>query len=187
MQVAIVNNQLVIRNNPAVEEFSFGFGQDSTGLLAALGINTYFAGTDAGSIVVNPAVASNTSLINAGHYNGAGEINPGDNLIAADIAALKDKKLDIHTDFGGTARQTLSEYYNALVSSVGADTSGSKFNFDYQNSLAQDLDAQQQSLSGVNLDEEMSNLIKFQHSYTAAAKLISTADQMLQTLLGLKP
>ena len=38
----------------------------------------------------------------------------------------------------------------------------------------------------MNLDEEMANLIKYQHSYTAAAKLITTADQMLQTLLGLK-
>ncbi|EGJ52010.1 flagellar hook-associated protein FlgK [Desulfocurvibacter africanus] len=184
MQASIVNGSLRIASGNG---HTFGFGQDSTGLLAGLGINTYFSGTSARSIEINSAVASNTSLINAGHYNGAGEINEGDNLIASDIAALKDKKLDIHTDFGGTAHQTLSEFYNALVSSVGGDTSSAQFNFSYQNSLAQDLDAQQQSLSGVNLDEEMSNLIKFQHSYTAAAKLISTADQMLQTLLGLKP
>ncbi|WP_027368514.1 flagellar hook-associated protein FlgK [Desulfocurvibacter africanus] len=184
VQASIVNGSLRIASGNG---HTFGFGQDSTGLLAGLGINTYFSGTDATSIEINSAVASNTSLINAGHYNGAGEINKGDNLIALDIAALKDTKLDIHTDFGGTSHQTLSEFYNALVSSVGADTSGAQFNFSYQNSLAQDLDAQQQSLSGVNLDEEMSNLIKFQHSYTAAAKLISTADQMLQTLLGLKP
>jgi flagellar hook-associated protein 1 FlgK len=184
MQASIVNGSLRIASGNG---HTFGFGQDSTGLLAGLGINTYFSGTSARSIEINSAVASNTSLINAGHYNGAGEINEGDNLIASDIAALKDKKLDIHTDFGGTAHQTLSEFYNALVSSVGGDTSSAQFNFSYQSSLAQDLDAQQQSLSGVNLDEEMSNLIKFQHSYTAAAKLISTADQMLQTLLGLKP
>ena len=42
------------------------------------------------------------------------------------------------------------------------------------------------SVSGVNLDEELANLIKYQSSYTAAAKLITTADQMLETLLGLK-
>ncbi len=184
VQASIVNGSLRISTTGG---YTFGFGQDSTGLLAGLGINTYFSGTSARGIEINPAVASNSSLINAGHYNGAGEVNSGDNLIAKEIAALKDKKLDIHTDFGGTAHQTLSEFYNAMVSGVGADTSGAQFNFAYQNSLAQTLDAQQQSLSGVNLDEEMSNLIKFQHSYTAAAKLISTADQMLQTLLGLKP
>ena len=49
-----------------------------------------------------------------------------------------------------------------------------------------DLEDQVSSVTGVNLDEEMANLIKYQHSYTAAAKLITTADQMLQTLLGLK-
>ena len=42
------------------------------------------------------------------------------------------------------------------------------------------------SVSGVNLDEELTNLIKYQSSYVAAAKLITTADQMLETLLGLK-
>lgn len=83
-------------------------------------------------------------------------------------------------------KETLSGFFNAIVSSVGADTAASKFNAQYQDALAQDLDRRQQEVSGVNLDEEMSNLIKFQHSYTAAAKLISTADQMLQTLLGLK-
>ena len=52
--------------------------------------------------------------------------------------------------------------------------------------MTNDLAERTASVSGVNMDEEMSNLIKYQHSYTAAAKLITTADQMLQTLLGLK-
>lgn len=184
VQASIVNDALRISSS---NDYTFGFGQDSTGLLGALGINTYFSGTDAGSIAMNPAVAANKSFINVGHYNGAGEINEGDNVIASDIAALQNKKMTIHTDLGGNARQTLSEFYNSLITAVGADTRGAEFNFEYQRALAQDLNEKQQSTSGVNLDEEMSNLIKFQHSYTAAAKLITTADQMLQTLLGLKP
>ena len=185
VQASVVNGSLRIASTTA--GFTFGFGQDSTGLLAALGVNTYFSGTDASNIELNSAVAANKAFINVGHYNGAGEINEGDNIIARDIAALQTKKLTIHTDLEGNARQTLSEFYNSLVTGVGADTRGAEFNFEYQRALAQDLNEKQQSMSGVNLDEEMSNLIKFQHSYTAAAKLISTADQMLQTLLGLKP
>ena len=69
---------------------------------------------------------------------------------------------------------------------MGADTSTAKFNLEYNQALAQDLDTRQQETAGVNLDEEMGNLIKFQHAYTAAAKLVSTADSMMQTLLGMK-
>ena len=72
------------------------------------------------------------------------------------------------------------------MGTAGSDTYNAEFNFVYNKALADDLDARQQEVSGVNLDEEMSNLIKYQHSYTAAAKLISTADQMIQTLLTLK-
>ena len=73
-----------------------------------------------------------------------------------------------------------------MVAEVGGDTERADFNYIYQKALSDDLDRRQQEVSGVNLDEEMSDMIKFQHSYTAAAKLITTADQMMQTLLGLK-
>ena len=69
---------------------------------------------------------------------------------------------------------------------VGSDASAAKFKHEYNAALASDLKAQQEAVSGVNLDEEMTNLIKFQHAYTAAAKLITTADSMMQVLLGLK-
>jgi flagellar hook-associated protein 1 FlgK len=72
------------------------------------------------------------------------------------------------------------------VAKAGSDTQGAKFNFEYQQALANDLRSRQESVSGVNLDEEMTNLIKFQHAYTAAAKLITTAESMLQVLLGIK-
>jgi len=69
---------------------------------------------------------------------------------------------------------------------VGVDTENAKFNYDFESALAKELNNRQLEVSGVNLDEEMSNLVKFQHSYQAAAKMISTADQMWQTVLGLK-
>jgi flagellar hook-associated protein 1 FlgK len=166
--------------------FNFVFGTDSTGLLAALGLNTYFEGTDAGEMALNPAVQSNIAFINSGHVNGAGEYNPGDNYTANAIAELQYKEVTLQTVFEGTTQSTLQEYYNSLVSNVGADTSMAEYNHQYQATLAEDLNSRQEEISGVNLDEEMSNLIRFQHSYSAAAKLITTADEMLQVLLGLK-
>jgi flagellar hook-associated protein 1 FlgK len=61
------------------------------------------------------------------------------------------------------------------------------FNYQYNKSLAEDLNSRQQEVSGVNMDEEMTSLIKFQQSYQAAAKLITTADRMVQTLLSIRP
>ena len=69
---------------------------------------------------------------------------------------------------------------------VGADTASAKYTAATETAVAQDLYDRQEEISGVNLDEEMTNLIKFQASYKAAAKLITTADEMLQTLLSMK-
>ncbi|WP_028572371.1 flagellar hook-associated protein FlgK [Desulfonatronum lacustre] len=165
---------------------TFAFGSDSTGLLAALGINTFFDGTDARGLSINQDVFNNLSLINVGHVNGAGEINTGDNETAKAVAALQYEKVNFRTSFQGKTSQTLQSFYGSLVGDVGAATSNANFNHSFNKALADDLRNRQEEISGVNLDEEMSSLIKFQHSYSAAAKLISTADQMFQTILAMK-
>lgn len=181
---SIVNNQINITSSTS--GYTFGFGQDSAGLYAALGLNTFLNGTDAASIEVNSVVANDLGLISAGHINGAGQANSGDNTTALAIGSLQDQDVSIFTYQSGNVTQTLSEFFGTLVSTVGADTASADFNLQYQTALAQDLNERQQTIAGVNLDEEMTDLIKFQHSYTAAAKLITTADQMMDTLLGLK-
>ncbi len=161
-------------------------GQDTTGVMAALGINTFFKGNDAEDIAVNEAIATNLTRINAGYVNGANQALPGDNILANEVGNLLTKKVDVNTPWRTTGQQTITESYSTLVSRVGADTRTAQTNAEYNEALAIDLSNQQQAVSGVNLDEEMANLIKYQHAYTAAAKLITTADQMLETLLGLK-
>lgn len=180
---SITNNQVRLTADAG---FEIAFGSDTTGLFAALGLNTYFQGHDATTIALNQSVENNLELICAGHVNGAGEMNPGDNTTALVLAGLQSKDVSIKTSFEGTTSQTLSEYFNSLLGNVGSDTEVTNFKYLFQKSLADDLKARQEEVSGVNLDEEMSNLMKFQHSYTAASKLISTADEMFQVLLGLK-
>lgn len=178
----VVNNSLQIS---AESGYGFHFGADTTGMYAALGLNTFFDGDSATTMELNSAVRENMELIATGHVNGAGEANVGDNTTALAIAELQDYKVTITTTFEGSTTQSLREYYNGIVADIGTNTATAKFNFDYEKSLADGLDERQQEISGVNLDEEMANLIKYQHSYTAAAKLISTADQMLGTLIGM--
>lgn len=179
----IVNNRLRLTADSGYE---FAFGTDTAGLAAALGLNTFFEGTTAAAIELTTMVQSDLDYIASGHVNGAGEVNTGDNTAAKAIAELKDKSVVINIHTERPTSQTLAKYFNSIVTTVGGDTASAKFNYDYNEALASDLESRQQETAGVSLDEEMSSLIKFQHSYTAAAKLISAADRMLQTLLAIK-
>ena len=181
---SITNNQLSISADAG---YTFGVSDDTAGLMAGLGLNTFFSGDSSNNIGVNSALVQDLRKICAAAINGGYEGNEGDNATAKAIAALATKQVTVpETSRNKEYSGTLSGYYSTLVSKVGTDTATARFNGAFQRTMANDLDDRQQALSGVNLDEEMSNLIKFQNSYKAAAKLISTADQMFQTLLGLK-
>jgi len=184
LTASVVNHKLSIS---AKSGYEFAFGTDSTGLVAALGINTFFDGSTCRDLQVNTKITTNQDNLCTGHVNGVGEANQGDPTTAKAIADLRSTKVDVATVRRGTVSQSVVKYYDSLVATVGADTAKVKFSYEYKKTLAGDLDDRQQSISGVNLDEEMASLIKYQHAYTAAAKLITTADQMLQTLLSLKP
>ncbi len=183
LTASIVNHELKVE---AKDGYSFAFGTDTTGIYAALGVNTYFEGATAQDLKINDKIQNDLDYVSAGHVNGAGEANAGDNTQAVAIAQLQSLKVNISTSMDGKSTQTLQGYFNGIVATVGSDTANAKFNFQYNKSLTDDLSDRQEEISGVNLDEEMSNLVKFQASYTAAAKLIQTADRMLQTVLGLR-
>jgi len=170
----------------AGEDVNYKMGSDSTGLWAALGVNTFFAGDNASNISVNPHLADNPGHVNAHAIDGADEGEEGDNSIATLISKLATEGVNISTAWS-TTNESVLDYYAGTIGSVGADTRNARFNAKYYGTLATELGNQALSKTGVNLDEEMLLLIKFQHSYTAAAKLITTADEMFQTLLGLKP
>lgn len=181
----IQNGRLTVKMRDGVDGVNFAFGEDSSGLLAALGLNSFFAGNSASSLEISTDINNDYTKINAGRVNGGYEVNEGDNTIAAAIGDLATKTVTIST-FWKTSRQSLPDYYASLVSTVGSDKLHSKTNNSYHATLRDAMLEQKESLSGVNLDEEMTNLVKYQSAYTAAAKLITTADEMLGVLIGLK-
>ena len=185
MSASINDNKLVLKTTDS--NYRIAFGQDTTGLLAALGINTFFEGENISNIAINPYVNQNINFISSGRVNGAGETNPGDNTTANSIAELQYKRISFTTKSEGTTFDTLEGYYNSLTAKVGSYTSTAEYNYNFFESLAKDLDARQKEVSGVNLDEEMSNLLKFQQAYTAAAKLITVSEQMMDTLIQMIP
>lgn len=184
IKATIVNNKLHLE---AEDGYTFAFGSDSAGLYAGLGLNTFFKGQDAKSMAVNEKISGDLDYLATGHVNGAGEMNAGDNTTAQSMYGLRKVDVTMSTAFEGTTKQSILDYYNGIVGNVGTDVNRTKFNKNFYQTLSNDLNERQQEISGVNMDEEMSDLIKYQASYTAAAKLITTADQMLQTILSLKP
>ncbi|KFI21970.1 flagellar hook-associated protein FlgK [Nitrosococcus oceani] len=102
----------------------------------------------------------------------------GDNRNALSLAGLQTKP--VFQD--GTT--TYQEQYGRLVADVGARTRQAEANQDTQKILLDQAVAAREGGSGVNLEEEAANLIRFQQAFQAAARVISTADTMFQTLLG---
>lgn len=103
---------------------------------------------------------------------------PGDNMNAKLIAGLADKGFM-------SGNTTPIAFYGTMVSNVGTAAGASQTKLDFQNSLVESLKARQQEISGVNLDEEAANIIQYQRSYQAAAKLINVAESLLETLLSM--
>jgi flagellar hook-associated protein 1 FlgK len=103
---------------------------------------------------------------------------PGDNRIALQLADLQSQS----TLLGGKA--TFSETYGQIISSVGSQTHAARVSRSAQDVLLSQAQKVRESISGVNLDEEAANLIKFQNSYQAAAQSISVARTLFDTLIG---
>ena len=78
------------------------------------------------------------------------------------------------------------EYYLTIISALGISSSAFHQNEEFGGVMVEQLTVQRDSISGVSIDEEMVNLMIYQQSYTAAAKIITTVDEMLTTLMGIK-
>jgi len=137
--------------------------------------NDFFSGTLAGNnFAVDAAIAADSNKIAA---SGTGA--PGDNSNAIAIAELQNA-LKMNSD-----TSTFDNFYNSMVSDVGNKVRSSGMSYDHHTAMVSHLENYRESISGVSLDEEMVNLIQFQLGYDAAAKLISTTNEMLDTLINM--
>lgn len=171
-----LDNQLVIASeSPA--DIDFGFEKDSSGVLAALGINTFFTGSTANTLGVNaelitgdtPGAKFAASL--TGFNDDAGN--------AITLSELQDKAL---TDQEG---RSIDGIYKQLIdlTTQGATTTASVA--DGLRTFEGTLEAGATAVSGVNLDEEAIDMIQLQRAYQASARYISTLSELLDTLVNL--
>ncbi|MBI3329623.1 MAG: flagellar hook-associated protein FlgK, partial [Nitrospinae bacterium] len=163
-----------------VGDNTFAFRADTSHVLMALGLNTLFTGKGAADIAVNPVVEHRPDLLAAAQLESSGAFAVGDNRNALAVTALQTARLPV-----GETISTLDDFYTTLLGHVGIDAQQAEQELAQQQAMLDQLTNRRDAISGVSLDEEMTNLIKFQQAYDAAAKLISVADEMLRTVIEL--
>jgi flagellar hook-associated protein 1 FlgK len=107
---------------------------------------------------------------------------PTDNDITLALAALAEADLSFSVG-AVTTETTFTKFITTMLGNVGELTSNAKSLTEYQQNTLNMLEKQRESVSGVSLDDEMSNLIKFQYAYQASARLLTVADEMLKTII----
>ncbi len=144
---------------------------DETDLLAALGINTFFSGKDASDINIEKRIQDNVTLI----ATSIGE--SGDNTNALRLSALQN-------DNSVVGNTTLSDYLHQIAAALGEEANNAYKSEEKYTALDRSLQNRREEVSGVNVDEELVTLIRFQQAYQASAKYISTVDRLINTLLN---
>ena len=125
-----------------------------------------------GTLTINSQVLNDSNYL-AVSMDGSN----GNNEIALQIAALKDAKL-----INGSS---IMEKYSDFTNNIGSQKQFSEQNYESDNLVLQKLKEQKASVSGVSIDEEIANILKYQRAYDASAKLTRVADEMLRTLLNI--
>ncbi len=183
------------KQNP--NDISYAFSDDassSSGLVAALGVNTFFSGYDPLTMKVNDQMGD-TKYVAAGQINAlTGEITQGDNTNALAMTNIQHQTQNMklwtfsrgNDAFSSLTEASFNEYYNTIIGELGVRSRGIKSSKQYADIMVNNITQQRDSVSGVSLDEEMIRLMKYQHAFSAASKLLTVADEMLNTLIAVR-
>ncbi len=144
---------------------------DTTNILSALGINSFFSGSDASDIAVGDTISNDLSLIAAS----TGDV--GNNTNALRIATLQNST-------SAVSNTTFADYMHQITAGLGEEARSS-YNLEENYTVMQKaLENRRDEVSGVNTDEEMINLVRFQQAYDASAKYISVVKELVDRLIN---
>jgi len=159
-----------------------GFSDDSSNFLAAYQVNSLFQGNSAASLKLSDAVLADAGMISTGKIDLlSSAINVGDNKAALLMVGLQNQAIAID----GSISASLNDRTSSLSTQYGNDVGLARQQETFFKGEADSLSQQRQAFSGVNVDEELVSMIKFQRAYEASAKVIQTSNQMLDSLMGL--
>lgn len=161
-----------------------GIGVDGSGERELFILPTERQGA-ASSIKINDALENSFEAISSGLLADL----PGDNRVALRISDLQNSAL-MPSDgrvFEGDSRYTLGESLNALVGHIGTQSTHENQLLSHQESIISQLTHYRESISGVSLEEEAANMLQQQAVFNASAKAMKVGDELLQTILSIKP
>lgn len=160
----------------ADDGFNVSFQDDSSGVLAALGVNAFFTGTSAATMNVRADLSTTPSLLGSGRIVDNQLVENG---TALGISQLQTQAL---TGLGGIS---IPDLWRQTVQEVSANVAQAQSAASAAGVVRESLESQVAAVSGVSIDEESVNLLQFQRQYQASARLISVVDELTQTLIGL--
>ncbi|MEZ6050627.1 MAG: flagellar hook-associated protein FlgK [Planctomycetaceae bacterium] len=146
---------------------------DTSGALAALGVNDLFTGTRPGTLGVNRALLEDSSRLSVSQSGAA-----GDGRIATRMAALTEQS-------GLNGNTSFSEYLARASGDAGVFVSHAEDDLAAMTQLSEQLTAERESVSGVNPDEELVHMLEFQRMFQTAARFLSSVNETLDEVLGL--
>ncbi|MEX2185516.1 MAG: flagellar hook-associated protein FlgK [Pirellulales bacterium] len=155
-------------------DIEFAFADDTSGVLAALGVNTFFSGTSAVNVGVSKTISKNPALFSASD-DGIG----GGTGLAIKLAGFLDRPLE---SAGG---ETLTTLYDSMTSKTTQAAAVSRGVAEGARVFEETLRGQQLGVSGVSIDEEAVKLITYQRAYQAMAKFIRAVADLLDILVNL--
>lgn len=170
--VVTPNRKLQITGDSSL--VTFGFANDTSGVLAALGVNTFFSGTGATNIGVSEAIRTDPAKF-AASAGGIAE----DTAVAVKLANLLD------TPLASLSGSKLSVQYDRMIGEVTQGAAVTKSVADGFRTFHSTLDSQLLAIQGVNIDEEAIRMIGYQRAFQASAKVIATINEMLDVLVNL--
>jgi len=161
-------------------ENAYDFAQaDSVNALTAdaqFAVAPYF--NPSAYITINSEIKNDVMSVAAGYLDASGSANMGDGRAAVEIASIRNSSVMIGQE------KTFDDYFADSVTNVALKGEQAELNALSQSAIMDDLRNMRDSISGVNIDEELAEILKYQHGYNAAAKFITVWDGMLDTIIN---
>ncbi len=167
--------------NEAGPEGAYDWGQ-ADAVVALRGGETQYTvaplNHPAGWIEINEALEMDVRSIAAGFGENGRPALPGDGSAALALATLRNQNVMV----GNIV--SFDEYFADVIAGIGLKGEEAELSLRTEELIMKELNDMKESISGVNIDEELSQMIKFQHGYSAAARFITTIDKMLDTIIN---
>jgi flagellar hook-associated protein 1 FlgK len=166
------DGRLLIESDAPTSKFTFG--EDTSGFLAAVGINTFFTGESAKDIAVNQTIIDDLDLLAVS----AGGVDQDTDTLY-ELLDLVDRPTD------SLDGRSIRGLYEQTLSRIGREVSLATSSTEGLNDFYETLRSQHLAITGVNIDEESIKMISYQRAFQASSRVISTASEMLEILMNL--